>query len=220
MIPDQFYMSGLGFGIYLVLYLPVILVFLWSLWRKVKLPLVGVVPIGLVIATLPFWDVYMTSLDASRLCKEQGGLHVYKTVEAEGFWGGGAEYWLKYGFNYMEGGGGKYMSRYTLKNGEVNHQYVDSFISKYAVGTGDDHKVITRRISRTSDVVIDRKTKEILGDFVVFGIYPGWFDSLTLGWAGSIGWSCGDRYPSGKKMNFIDLVNATIKPRNVEGAKQ
>lgn len=89
MIPEHFYMTQTGIGIYLILYLPVVLVFLWSLWRKVKLPLIGVVPIGLVLLTLPFWDVYMTSLDASRLCKEQGGLHVYKTVEADGILGGG-----------------------------------------------------------------------------------------------------------------------------------
>ena len=88
MIPDQFYMSGLGIIIYLILYLPLVLVFFWALWRKTKLPLGGVVALGLVLATLPLWDVYITSLDASRLCKEQGGLPVYKTVEADSFRGG------------------------------------------------------------------------------------------------------------------------------------
>ncbi|MFC1626431.1 hypothetical protein ACFL19_01870, partial [Pseudomonadota bacterium] len=72
MLPDQFYMSGLGIIIYLILYLAPLTVFFWSLWRNTKLPLIGIVPIGLVLATLPLWDVYMTSLDASRLCKEQG----------------------------------------------------------------------------------------------------------------------------------------------------
>lgn len=217
MLPDHFYMAGIG--VYLILYLPAVLVFLWSLWRQIKhLLWPVVVPLGLVLASLPFWDVYMISLDASRLCKDQGGLHVYKTVETDGFLGGSAERWLKYGFSYIEGGGGKFMSRYTMQEGEIKHQRVEKFISRYSAGTGDNHKVITSKISRLSEAVIDRETQEVLGDLVYFSIHPGWFDSLTLGWAGMILWHCGNESPDGRGdgLGYGDVVKATLKPRKME----
>lgn len=108
------------------------------------------------------------------------------------------------------------MSRYTMENGEVKHQYVAAFISKYTAGTGDDHKVITNKISRSSSVVSDRNTQEVLGDLVHFTIHPGWFDSLTLGWAGMILWHCGNESPDGRRdrLGYGDVVMATLKPKH------
>ena len=221
MLPDQFYMSGLGIIIYLILYLAPLTVFFWSLWRNTKLPLIGIVPIGLVLITLPLWDVYMTSLDASRLCKEQGGLHVYKTVEADGIASYGSEYWLNYGFSYVEHAGvgqGRHPKLYrdTLKNGKVESQEVSEISAVYSIRSGDNHKPLTKNISRLSDQVFNRVSNEVLGEHVILNIHPGWFDSLTLGWAGKILWSCGDRSPSGEKMNYRDVVQATLKPKGSE----
>lgn len=216
MIPDHFYITGLGIIIYLVLYLPAVLVFLWSLWRQIKhLLWPVVVPLGLVLVTLPFWDVYITSLDASRLCKEQGGLHVYKTVEVEGIASYGEEYWLNNGFSYVEHAGvgpGKHskLYRYTLKNGKVESQEISGLSAIYSIRSGDNHKPLTRSIFRLSQQTFNRITNEVLGEYVRLNIHPGWFDSLTLGWAGMILWHCGS--PDGREIGEPDIVKATIKP--------
>lgn len=217
MIPDHFYMTELGKWAYGVIYLPVIIVVFLLLWKKLKLPLVLLAPIALVFLSLPFWDVYTIGRGADRLCQEQSGLHVYKTVEAEGFLGGAAERWLKYGFSYIEGGGGKFMSRYTMQEGKVKHWRIDEFISRYAVGTGDNHKVITKSISKSSEVVRDRDTKETLGDLVVFNIHPGLFDGILLKFVGSgpVVWHCGNEPPAGRRdgLGYGDVVMAVLKPK-------
>lgn len=221
MIPDHFYMTNLGIIVYAALFLPTVLVFLWSLWRQTKLPWKLTAPLGLVLITLPFWDVYMIGRDADRLCKSEAGLHVYKTVEAVGVAGYGAEYWLNYGFKYVEHmgiGPGKYSRKYrdTLENGEIVSEEIEEFTIQFDNKTGDNHKVVTKSISRSSHVVIDRETKEVLGDWVFFNIYPGLFDGILMKITGSgpVLWHCGFRSPDGNEIGVRDLVKATIHPKS------
>lgn len=75
MITEHFYMTDLGKIAYVALYLPLVLGLLWLLYRKcfrkvgLAWPLTAVVAV--VLRTLPFWDVYMISRNAERLCREQ-----------------------------------------------------------------------------------------------------------------------------------------------------
>jgi hypothetical protein len=91
--------------------------------------------------------------------------------------------------------------------------YGQLFVSQYAVGTGDNHLVLTKSISRSSQQVIDRRSKEILGELVTLNVYPGRFDGLFLKLSGSgpVIWHCGDVSSVGEKMNYSDLVISTIK---------
>jgi len=229
MLPEHFYMTDLGKMAYVVLYLPLVLGLLWFFYRKIfrkaRLAWLAMVVLAFPLLTLPFWDVYMISRDAERLCKEQGGLHVYKTVEAEGFLGSSSmKFWSEYGYQYVENGGGEKMSRYTMQNGKVTHQRIQKFISRYASGTGDNHKIISKSISRSSEQTFDLQTNEILGELVIFNIHPGRFDGILLRLAGSgpVVWHCGNEPFTGTKdkTNLVDVVLSTIKPTTNTGGEK
>ncbi|WP_020677438.1 hypothetical protein [Geopsychrobacter electrodiphilus] len=225
MLPEHMYMTDLGKMAYVALYLPLVLGLFWWLYRKIKSALPFLVLVALVLLTLPFWDVYMIGRDAERLCREEGGLHVYKTVEAEGFLGDSSiEVWSKFGFQYVESGGGDKMSRYTMVNGKPVHQRVQKFISRNQLKSGDNHRVIDKYFARTSYQVIDIQSDEVLGELVAFSIYPGWWDNIIIGLSGSGSgfhpWSCGNE-PTQKsdvlRLGGSDVVRATLKPKMSEG---
>jgi hypothetical protein len=136
MLPEHFYMTDLGKMAYVVLYLPLVLGSLWFIYRKFKKARLVIVVLAPVLLALPLWDVYMIGRDAERLCKEQGGLHVYKVVEADSFRGGGDIVKLsEYGFAYAEsfGLGGKKF-RYTSDGIKWFEQEIDEFITRYQIG--------------------------------------------------------------------------------------
>jgi hypothetical protein len=225
MLPEHLYMTDLGKMAYVVLYLPLVLVLLWLFFWKIKLPKLMLVVLAPVLLTLPFWDVYMIGRDAERLCREEGGLHVYKVVEAEGFLGDSSiEVWSKYGFKYVESGGGDKMSRYTIVNGKPLHQRVQEFISQYQLKTSDNQRVVADYFARTRYQVIDMRRVEVLGELVAFSIYPGWWDNIIIGLSGSGSgfhpWSCGNEPPPRSdvlRLGGSDVVRATLKPKIVEG---
>lgn len=227
MLPDHFYITGLGLFVYGALYLPASLgasILAYRLLiKRIPNPRLrwGItLPLAFLIVAAPLLNVYSISLEAKQLCREQGGLHVYKVVEAEGFLegGGGIKYWSKFGFTYVESGGGDKMSRYTMQDDKVAHQRIQEFISRYQSKTGDNHVVVGKYFARSSHQVIDRQTGEVLGDLVVFGIYPGWLDNIAIGLTGTgsgfTPWMCGNEPPPGRKdrLGFNDVVLATIKP--------
>jgi hypothetical protein len=228
MIPDQLYFTWLGWTAYLVIYLPLTLVVcaliyskLAPTWKSSRARTAMLVSVALVVATVPLWDVFVLSFEAQRLCREQAGLKVYRTVEAEGFLGdSGIEIWSKYGYRYVESGGtlGRKF-RDTMKHGKAVSDRVDEYISRYQLRAGDMHRVVGRYFSRTSQQVIDRGTGEVLGELVVFGIYPGWLDNIAIAatgmGSGFAPWHCGDEPSPGSgvlRLGGSDVVRATIKP--------
>ena len=229
MLPEHFYLTGAGLLGYL-LYAPLVVFLLVLLHRHLLRRLLGPVPrwgtslvLAVVLLSLPFWDVLAIGRQADKLCREQGGLHVYKTVEAEGFLGAESiKYWSKYGFKYVDIGGKGGWSRVTLRNGKAFYKSIpESRLSRYTWGTVENHVPVTKWIARSSDKVIDRKTGEVLGELVTFSIYPGWFDRLFLGVlpVEFNPWICGRAVPAeqrkmyGKYYYSDDLIKAVIKPR-------
>ena len=94
MLPEHFYFTGVGWFGY-VFYVPLALGLIGLLYafvlRRITVKIIRwPVMVILVIAllTAPLWQALSISYQAERLCKEQGGLHVYRTVEADGFLGG------------------------------------------------------------------------------------------------------------------------------------
>lgn len=222
MIPDHFYMTNLGIIVYAALYLPVVLIFLWSLWRQTKSFWKLTAPLGLVLITLPFWDVYMIGRDADRLCSEQAGLHVYKTVEADSFRGGGNIVKLsKYGFVYAEsyGVGGKVYRRKVI-DGQLDRKVVGDFSTRYEIG-GRGYQVISKSIASNALQTVDLEKKEVLGELVTLNIHPGIFDGVLLKFvsSGPVLWHCGEEPPTGRTepLGFDDLILATLKPISSEG---
>lgn len=225
---DHFYMTGAGAFGYVIVYLPLAIFVLWQVYsrllRRLTQPWLRRALMFVTTATVltvPFWDVIAIGREAERLCKEQAGLHVYKTVDAEGFLGDSTiEFWSKYGFKYVESGGGNLMSRYTLQNGKARHERVQEFISRYELKKGENHVVFGKHFARSSEVVIDRQSGVVLGDLVYFAIYPGMFDSFFIGVTGTGSgfspWHCGNEPTKGQevlRLGGTDVVLATIRPR-------
>lgn len=225
MIPEHLYITELGILAYGFVYLPVVIIVFLLLWKKLRLPWIVLAPIIATILTLPFWDVYMIGRDADRLCNEQGGLHVYKTVEADGFLGGGSiERWSQYGFSYVESGGmGDKKYRTSIQDGKVLTKEVSEYISRYRLA-GENHTPIHNSISRSSLQIVTRKNNEVLGELIYFSIYPGIFDGVLLKLLGSgpVLWQCGNEPQAGRKdtLGYGDVVMAVLKPRHGYGEQK
>jgi uncharacterized membrane protein YraQ (UPF0718 family) len=192
----------------------------WLVLKRFRLSVrfISIVALWVTAVLVAYWDVYQISKEARRLCKEEAGLHVYKTVEAEGFLGASSiDYWSKYGFKYVEIEtimGGK--NRYTLRDSEIKKEKVDNLLSKYEYIT--DLEVLEIPFNRQRQIIKDRQTGEILGEIIAFALYPGWLDNRLLGILG-FSWSpraCdGDYLPARGQLNYsyTDLVKAVIKPK-------
>ena len=167
-----------------------------------------------------YTDVIYISLKARKLCREEAGLHVYKTVEADGFLGASnIDYWAEHGFQYleMEFIDGK-KTRYTLVDGKVAKENVDKILSNYEYVT--DLEILKAPFNSSRKMIRDRKTREVLGEIISFAVYPGWLDSRLLGILG-LTWSpagCdGDYLPEPQKstLSYKELVKAVIKPKEL-----
>ena len=179
-------------------------------------------PIAVVAVT---WDVWLQSRAANQLCREQGGLHVYKTVEVEGFAGATSiNYWSQYGFTYVEG----YGKRFTLRNGEEHVEDIpEGGGARYSWGTYENYVPVGKRFFRTASRVIDRQTDEVLGKLVTFTGPRGWADNWLPGLLGMehSPWICGDLInPDKPRYNnhygYQHIVKATLKPKiTSSGAK-
>lgn len=152
---------------------------------------------AVIISLIPFivmhWDVAAISYKVNKLCKEQGGMHIYRTAEAEGFLGDvSIEYWSKHGFNFVEYQLRKKKLRYVMEDGKPKRYEVDHFISRYMEIW--QSKIIDDHIKMTRYAVIDRETRDVLGERVFFSVYPGWVDRYALGITGLTftPWFCGD----------------------------
>jgi len=172
----------------------------------------------LVAFLVGYTDVIYISLKARKLCREEAGLHVYKTVEAEGFLGAlNIDYWAKYGFKYVEKefiNGEKYRS--TLVNNEIKKEEVNHILSRYEYV--NDLEVLEAPFNRGRKMIRDRQNDEIIGEIISFGVYPGWVDRRLLGVIGFT-WSpagCDGDYkpvPQKSTLTYRDLIKAVIKPK-------
>lgn len=177
--------------------------------------------VGLLMALFGalHWDILFVGHQVTNLCKEEGGLNVYKTVEADGVVGlYDAEYWSEYGFSYVEKvalSGAKIRS--SIVDGVVEKKSVEEFKSQYELKSETEFNVARYAkkslISKEKYTVVDRKTKEVLGEHVYFLIGQGWADHwLPMTYTP---WQCGKKVRVGKKMKHFtgtDLVKTVIKP--------
>jgi len=189
----------------------------WLILKHFKwlIKITSIASLWIAAIFIAYWDVYQISREAERLCRDEAGLHVYKTVEAEGFVGvTDIEYWSQYGFLYVENEtiiGGK--KRYSIQDGDVVKEKVNSFISDYEYI--QKREVVDKSFSRGRLLIENRKTKEVLGEIISFGIYPGWLDRRLLGVL-SFTWSpasCDGDYPPKPQKStlfIIDLVSGVI----------
>ncbi|MGH8120044.1 MAG: hypothetical protein ACRESK_05445, partial [Gammaproteobacteria bacterium] len=105
-------------------------IYLHKLERKERIISISI--FWLIIFLIGYTDVIYISLKARKLCREEAGLHVYKTVAAEGFLGDiSIDYWAKYGFRYVESYFQRRKTIFTLQDGTIVRETVPEFISRY-----------------------------------------------------------------------------------------
>lgn len=233
---DHFYVTGVGVFGYLFLYAPLAyfvirFVYRFMLKRFVGRWVGGGIAISALAAVLvaPVWDTYQIGQETKRLCTEKAGLHVYKTVVADGARvGPGIEIWSKYGYLYTEGHGrGNKKYRYTMQDGKPVEEEVDEFISRYGDIGGYD-RVLDKHHGISSVASGDVNSREVIGELVRVHTYPGWLDSFFIAITGTGSgfspWTCGDEPPPDlinirkvKKLTTADLTLITIKPDTAGG---
>ena len=218
---------------YVILYIPLVLLFLFICYRLIlkRIPVAWmrrgtVLLILITLSAAPWWDVYRLSSEATRLCVEQGGLHVYKKEKAEGFIGSSSiQYWSKYGFNYLEGGDERNKFRWTISNGNVLREKIQDFKSQYILKITKNNKPITNYFRKSIYQVNELNSGEELGNLVIFRIHPTIIDTVLLNIFGGsiIFWDCGNVVSAGKgssvpiSAKYIygpnDLIKATLIPK-------
>ena len=140
---DHFYMTGVGMAGYVIIYVPLALFisFLIAiLLRKLPKFLRWSIPLALAVFLIsaPLLEIFYISYKASRLCRAHAGLKVYKTAQADGFrWSHDIEFYSKYGFSFVESGGGTpdnpIIFRYTFENGKPVRTQVKRYVTEYEI---------------------------------------------------------------------------------------
>jgi len=86
----KLYITAMSLFVLAVFYLPVVFWLLRRLWRSPRWPgmkKVGILFVAILLAyAIPLGDVTINSLAMAKVCPG-AGLHIYKTVEVEGFSG-------------------------------------------------------------------------------------------------------------------------------------
>ena len=239
MFPENIYLTGagwLGYFIYVPIALAVIGLLYWLLLRRIPIIVIRIVSLFIISApllTFPLWEALSISYEAEKLCKEQGGLHVYRTVETEGFVGmASIEEWSRYGFSYIEWGSQNKKYRYMMENEKKTSEEIPEFTNRYYL-KGSKEKRINDHIKYVRYYYIeDQQTGEVLGELVRFKIYPSRFDALSLKLmpVEYNPWICGNESPEGEGVystahkkrlyRISDVIKATLKPIKNKGEGQ
>jgi len=169
----------------------------------------------LIVVTLVavFWDVYQIGQQATKLCNEKAGLHVYRTAEADSVLGlSDIEHWSKYGFKFVEYEDVlKNKTRYFFENGKPTYKRVNQFSSQYELV--ETRKYITSRIEIIKQEIKDRNSDEVLGESNEFSIDAGWADIFfynTTGFNYSP-WVCSGINVK-RQIYISDLIEITLNP--------
>lgn len=186
LIPDSFFISGFALFFLLLVYLPLILWLIIKLWRAIsirKSVRIGVISLViLIIAAVPLGDVYIGSLKLENLCESEGGMHIYKTVEVDGF----LSRYLVFnkvidGYSYIESEHGTKFYKVINVNEENIFEKIEKPISRYILDY--ERNVLNPTMAKTRHFIEDKNTGSILGEKINYVYYGGWLDRfLFLSW--------------------------------------
>ncbi len=182
-----------------------------------KLLLIIVVSELLIFGAL-YWDIIIAGNQVSKMCREQGGMHIYKTVAAEGMAGlQGMRGWAEYGFSYVEYVDSRgNVIRSKMFNGEIVKESVDEITSQYIRITKREYvaRFIDKSfIKKISHSIVDRSSGDVLGELVYFTIDQGWADRWIPG--EYTPWTCGNKEMRNGHTYFLTvstLVKDVVKP--------
>lgn len=112
-----------------------------------------------VFALIPTWDLIPGKLYHEHLCKTEGGVKVFKTVEID--------------------------RTYFLPNGQADEKKIREQLLGYLVGEPNRTFSTLFHITKDEAFLVDKRTGERLGTLTNFWYYGGWFQASLLHLGGS-----------------------------------
>lgn len=182
----KLYITDMSLFVLAVFYLPVVL---WGLWKLLKQPISVVKKTALAILLLvlayaiPLGDVTINSLAMAKVCPT-AGLHIYRTVEVEGFAGhyslDGSPYrFIEFptlGVNQIY-----YWERFEKQpDGSISMTKLDQPTAEYEISYEQWHVDIKRSVESSAYVVRNRLSGEVLAERNLFNPLPGWLDRVLV----------------------------------------
>lgn len=192
----KFYI-GLAGPLLLVVYLPIVLAGLfflatrkWRWWMKVPILLAYIA----VTYAVPLGDVTVNSMNMAKMCGDSG-LHIYRSVEVDGFYGGLAplEILDKNKYKFIED---IYLGRVTRyeRNGSLINKISMAAPSaewEYHNGIGVPNRKFG--VTETHSYIKSRFTNEVIAEHFGFSPWRGWIDQeigrLIDNYSEGCGWS-------------------------------
>lgn len=190
----------------------------WRQWPPGKryLSVAGLWFGAIVVA---YGDVFLIGLEARRLCRDEAGMRVYRTIQAEGILGGGSVRDLVgMGIKFVERDTpmGRPIERVRYENGEYKREELTEFLSEVEFEMRSIRR--SRWVVESRDLLIERSNGAVLSEIVAFKFYPAWLDSWLLKVLG-FSWApprCDDDYPprQEKRTHYIsELMRKTLNTK-------
>lgn len=191
----KLYITVTSVFVLIVFYLPVVLWMLWRIWRSPRwrgAGKAGIMILALLLAyAIPLGDVTVNSMAMAKVCPS-AGLHIYKTVEVDGFVGhydlNGSPYQF-IEFPTLRANGTYYWVR-TEKNldGSITEKKLNQPTAAYEVAYEQWHVDKERGIELSSYIIRNRTSGQILAEKHLFNPLPGWLDRIfIIRWFGTAG---------------------------------
>ncbi len=133
---------------------------------------------------IPFWDMPIRHLEFDRLCKTEGGIHVYEEVVL------GPEYWNEDN---------------TLKT-RPSRKLEDLIPKEFEVIQKDTHPSSITNIRKFSWQIKRKKDQKIMGEKISIWLNPGWLHRNTIGPMGN-----SKVCPDPKEVPYDSLAEAVFK---------
>lgn len=188
----KLYITAMSLFVLAMFYLPVVLWVLKRLWRSPQWQGAGKAGVLLLASLLayaiPLGDVTLNSIAMAKVCPS-AGLHIYKTVEVEGFIG---RYDLRnrpyrfIEFPTLRADQTNYWIRSEKKpDGSIFLTELEQPTAEYEITYEQWHVDKERGIEASRYVIRDRVSGEVLAERNLFNPIPGWLDkTLIYRWFG------------------------------------
>lgn len=181
--------------------------------RRRYLSIAGVWLAAIVIA---YGDVYLIALEARRLCRDEAGMKVYRTIQAEGILGAASVRDVKdIGIKFVEWKTrmGRPIARERYESGEYRREKFVEFLSQVEFTSREMRR--SPWVVESKDLLIDRRDNSILSEIIAFKFYPAWLDTLLLKSLG-LSWApprCDDDYAprqEARTHQTLELMQITL----------
>ena len=175
---------GLAGPLLLFVYLPFVLIGMFQLLSRVKSwrTRAWTVPLYIAIAyAIPMGDVTWHSWNMNKAC-EKAGLHVYRTVVVDGFIGefAGKDTLERYPYRFVENNvlSGKGAAHFERSGDQIVETKLLRPIAEWEyVRDPFDFPDSSLGVTVERDVIRNRRTGEVIGEYLGFSAWRGWLDA-------------------------------------------